>query len=68
MIRRWWRNRRTRRRGLSADYCRTCDRQLEYGKIYEVRSGHEDDAETGGGTWLAVCYCRQHAPKGAVRV
>lgn len=67
MIRRWWRNRRTRPQGLSSDHCRICDERLPYGKIYEVRSDHEDDPETGGGTFLAITYCKRHAPKGAVR-
>lgn len=65
MIRRWWRRRRTRRRGLSADYCRVCDVQLPYGKVWEVRTDHEDFED--GGFFLAITYCRQHAPKGAVR-
>ena len=55
------------KRTLSADYCRTCDTQLAHGRIYEIRTNHEADRETGGGTYLAVTYCRRHAPQGAVR-
>lgn len=59
-----------RPRALSPDHCRVCDRQLEHGKTWETR---EHLAPTpgmpdfGGGTFLAITYCRRHRPPGAVR-
>lgn len=62
---RWpWR----RRRGeLTLDHCRVCDRQLRRGDVWEARSNVEAADDGFGGTWLAICYCRRHKPKGAVR-
>ncbi len=75
---RWWRRRRA---PLTPDYCRQCDVHLRRGQVWEVRTGHalhdgdemievDEAAAFGvghGGSFLAVTYCRRHAPKGAVR-
>lgn len=70
MIRRWrnWRRTQRMRRQLSADYCRVCDVQLRFKDIWEERFDEQADPETGGGTFLAITYCRRHAPKGAVQI
>lgn len=60
----WW---RARRAPFTPDYCRTCDCRLRTGRVWELRSHHEADEDSGGGTWLAITYCRRHAPKGSVR-
>ncbi len=69
-----WRERRSqrrwRKRGLSADHCRVCDRQLPIGEVWEMREHYPPtgDMEPGvGGTFGAIPYCRRHAPKHAVR-
>lgn len=58
---------RWRRRRRGPDHCRTCDRQLKAGQVYEVRTGHDDAEDGWGGTYLSITYCRRHAPKDAVR-
>lgn len=62
-------DRRSRRRQLSSDYCRVCDRQLEVGRVWELREhwANDDPEMTVGGTFGAIPYCRRHRPRGAVR-
>jgi hypothetical protein len=56
-----------RARPMSADWCAECMRDLRLGVVFVVRSDHLEHADAGGGTYLAVTYCRKHAPKGAIR-
>lgn len=55
---------------LTADYCRVCDVQLRSGEVWEVRehlANTPDLEDLGGGTFMAVTYCRRHAPPEAIR-
>jgi hypothetical protein len=58
---------RARRAPYTPDYCRTCDCRLREGQVWEAREGYEADEGSGGGTYMAITYCRRHAPRGAVR-
>lgn len=54
-------------RTMSGDWCRVCQRDLERGKVYEVRTAHEAADDGQGGTFLSATYCRKHAPSDAIR-
>lgn len=61
---------KSRRRPLSADHCRVCDKQLRLGEVWEQREYLEREAgmpDFGGGTFMAITFCRRHRPRGAVR-
>lgn len=63
-----WRERR-RKPEPSADWCATCLRDLSRGDVWEIRELQPPtgDEEGAGGSYLAQTFCREHAPRGAVR-
>ena len=60
---------RRRKPEPSADWCATCLRDLPRGDVWEIRELQPPtgDEEGAGGSYLAQTFCREHAPRGAVR-
>jgi hypothetical protein len=69
-MRRLWRFLFGPRPPYTPDHCRTCDRRLRFGQVWEERIHFDPTPELDngiGGTYAAICYCRRHRPPGAVR-